>query len=85
MHGGSTAPIAADRRRIAAVLVPGRRFVSSRTSPQPPTLAGEELDEDERVQVELLESVLGAARAGDWRAASWYLSRRWPERYGVRS
>jgi hypothetical protein len=38
-------------------------------------------EDDEAVQRALLRAVLQAAQH-DWRAASWLLSKRWPERYG---
>jgi hypothetical protein len=48
-----------------------------------PELDAAELpDDDEEIQRELLATVLSAARNGDWRAATWLLRQRWPQRYG---
>jgi transposase len=43
-----------------------------------------DLADDATVQRELLESVFAAASRGEWRAATWILERRWPDRYGRR-
>ena len=42
---------------------------------------GDVLEDDETVQRALLGVVLRAAKNGDWRAATWILAKRWPERY----
>ena len=42
---------------------------------------GDVVENDETVQRALLGVVLRAAKNGDWRAATWILAKRWPERY----
>jgi predicted nucleic acid-binding Zn ribbon protein len=40
-----------------------------------------DLDEEERPQASLIGAILEASKH-DWRAASWLLTHRWPERFG---
>ena len=47
--------------------------------------AEEETPGEDEARELAIGCVLRAARAGDWRAASWYLERRYPEEWGKRT
>jgi hypothetical protein len=70
-------------RSVSRWLGEGRVVRRTLSAVPEPDLSGGELVEDEQLQRALVASVLRASQH-DWRAATWLLEKRWPQRYARR-